>query len=407
MPKEEVLNAKDILASLKSRTKLVVSAPGRLDFLNTHQDYKGLPVVSLAVDKRLHIFAIKSDAYCFGSINLDKRECFDSDGLYRFSGSFSDYLKAALKLFRDDLRLELKMPYEFVISSEIPIGAGLGSSGALLVAFIKALSLLFKKKLSPTEVAELAYRAEREILGIPCGRLDQYSSALGGVLYMTMKPPIKYRRLSFPRALNILVVDSGIQHRTKNVHSERQEELKEAIRAILSQNPPQELRRKLSERLECTLWGELREEDLTPYLERIPFSLANRLRFTLRMNQLTQIAVKILSGESLGFEDRDLLRKFGIEGNSKISVLCQIVDKQHELLRDLYEVSLPRIEEIISAVKSVGNLVCAKISGAGLGGAIIVLSKGNLGIIRRKALDSGATKVFEVKVDEGVKIEEF
>ncbi|RLE58275.1 MAG: hypothetical protein DRJ35_08170, partial [Thermoprotei archaeon] len=29
---------------------LVTSAPGRIDFLNTHQDYKGLPVVPVAIN---------------------------------------------------------------------------------------------------------------------------------------------------------------------------------------------------------------------------------------------------------------------------------------------------------------------------------------------------------------------
>jgi len=34
-----------------------VSAPGRLNFLNTHQDYKGLPVVSIAVNLRAYLTA--------------------------------------------------------------------------------------------------------------------------------------------------------------------------------------------------------------------------------------------------------------------------------------------------------------------------------------------------------------
>ncbi|MEM0199207.1 MAG: galactokinase family protein [Desulfurococcaceae archaeon] len=35
--------------------EVVASAPGRLDFLNTHQDYKGLPVVSVAINKRTYV----------------------------------------------------------------------------------------------------------------------------------------------------------------------------------------------------------------------------------------------------------------------------------------------------------------------------------------------------------------
>jgi len=33
---------------------VIASAPGRIDFLNTHQDYKGLPVVSAVVNMRTY-----------------------------------------------------------------------------------------------------------------------------------------------------------------------------------------------------------------------------------------------------------------------------------------------------------------------------------------------------------------
>ncbi|RLE58458.1 MAG: GHMP kinase, partial [Thermoprotei archaeon] len=38
---------------------LCTSAPGRADFLNTHQDYKGLPVVPVAISLRTYMFALK------------------------------------------------------------------------------------------------------------------------------------------------------------------------------------------------------------------------------------------------------------------------------------------------------------------------------------------------------------
>ena len=37
------------------KPSIVVSAPGRLDFLNTHQDYKGLPVSAIGVNLRTYI----------------------------------------------------------------------------------------------------------------------------------------------------------------------------------------------------------------------------------------------------------------------------------------------------------------------------------------------------------------
>lgn len=40
--------------------QVVVSAPGRIDFLNTHQDYKGLPVVGVAISLRTYVAVSKS-----------------------------------------------------------------------------------------------------------------------------------------------------------------------------------------------------------------------------------------------------------------------------------------------------------------------------------------------------------
>jgi len=47
---------------------------------------------------------------------------------------------------------------------------------------------------------------------------------------------------------------------------------------------------------------------------------------------------------------------------------------QHVLLRDLYEVSTPRIEDLRNILLDSGA-AGAKISGAGMGGAVIALSK--------------------------------
>ncbi|MEM1786871.1 MAG: galactokinase family protein, partial [Zestosphaera sp.] len=59
---------------------LIVSAPGRLDFLNTHQDYKGLPVVSVAINKRTYVALSRAESISrVVSVNLcgEVSECVD------------------------------------------------------------------------------------------------------------------------------------------------------------------------------------------------------------------------------------------------------------------------------------------------------------------------------------------
>ncbi len=53
------------------RNQLITSAPGRLDFLNTHQDYKGLPVVAVGINLRTYIAISRSqDEFVVASGNL-------------------------------------------------------------------------------------------------------------------------------------------------------------------------------------------------------------------------------------------------------------------------------------------------------------------------------------------------
>lgn len=71
------------------------------------------------------------------------------------------------------------------LTSEIPPGTGLGSSGTVAVALIKALATLQNRNLTQTEVAELACNIEIERLGAPVGKQDQYQAAFGGLNMIT------------------------------------------------------------------------------------------------------------------------------------------------------------------------------------------------------------------------------
>jgi D-glycero-alpha-D-manno-heptose-7-phosphate kinase len=61
----------------------------------------------------------------------------------------------------------------------VPKGSGLGTSGALDVAWLALTDALIGRNQSPVELAEAAYRLEK-LLGVEGGKQDQYASALGG-----------------------------------------------------------------------------------------------------------------------------------------------------------------------------------------------------------------------------------
>jgi len=74
------------------------------------------------------------------------------------------------------------------LASEVPPGTGLGSSGAVAAAIVKAISTALGLQMSKGEVAELACHIEMDILGEPIGKQDQYASAFGGLNWIEFSP---------------------------------------------------------------------------------------------------------------------------------------------------------------------------------------------------------------------------
>ncbi len=97
--------------------------------------------------------------------------------------------RGPLALLQAALRLLPVGPCTLTTRSDAPPGSGLGSSGALDVALVGALSAARGEAREAAEVASLACRLERVEAGIAGGRQDQYIAAHGGVLRMDFRDP--------------------------------------------------------------------------------------------------------------------------------------------------------------------------------------------------------------------------
>ncbi|MGC8614834.1 MAG: galactokinase family protein [Thermoprotei archaeon] len=357
----------------------MASAAGRADLLNTHQDYKGLPVVSAALNMRTRIYARE---YTSGLIKIMSQTLGQEDEFgvpdvgeqleLRPGNWFGNYARAVTQVLLSSRFHPQSVGIQAEVRSEVPISSGLASSAALEVAFASLLNRVFSLGLSRREIAEASYKAEREVMGIPCGRLDQYGSALGGLTIIENRPPYHTEVLK-GKGLFFVVVDSGIRHATSSIHPVRQKEMQAATEQL------RQAGLSIPEKYEQVKWEELSEESLAAYLSSIDETAKKRVVFTIRMQRSTEVAISILKRKFV--PGLPLPQGLKLSSDDPLTQLGEIMDYQHVLLRDYYEVSTSEVEKIREAMKEAGCLG-VKISGAGMGGAIV-------GLIRRP--DEGKT----------------
>lgn len=81
--------------------------------------------------------------------------------------------------------LKFKEGSNFLLCSDVLPGSGLGASGALTVNLVNTINSLKGEKQSSEQIAEVAYHIGRNILKWPIGKQDEYSTAHGGLNYIT------------------------------------------------------------------------------------------------------------------------------------------------------------------------------------------------------------------------------
>ena len=75
---------------------------------------------------------------------------------------------------------------KITLHCETDHGSGLGSSSALVVSCLNALT--YESKLNTQDLAETALHVERNICGFPGGKQDQFAAAFGGFNYIEFLP---------------------------------------------------------------------------------------------------------------------------------------------------------------------------------------------------------------------------
>ena len=156
-------------------------APGRVNLIGEHTDYNGGHVFPCAIhlgircaaaertDRELHFY---SENY-----PEDGERIYFLDALHK-QGGWSDYPASVVRAF-EAFGYPLTHGADFVFKGDLPDGAGLSSSAALEVATGVALRELFSLPVTRQELALIGQFAENRFIGVNCGIMDQFASAMG------------------------------------------------------------------------------------------------------------------------------------------------------------------------------------------------------------------------------------
>ena len=154
-------------------------APGRINLIGEHTDYNGGLVLPGAIDRYMYFALAPNNTNQINITAIDKAETATIEvGNYNRSKiEWANYFIGNLMILQS--QGYHCTGFDGAFYSDIPIGAGLSSSSAMEVGFIKSVSELFGFELSGWDIVHTSHRSNHEFLGIQGGFLDQFSSTFG------------------------------------------------------------------------------------------------------------------------------------------------------------------------------------------------------------------------------------
>ena len=349
-----------------------ISTPGRICLFGEHQDYLGLPIIALAISLRINLSGkkISGKVIHINMPDIKEQKKISLDDLdYKDS---RDYFRSGIKVCQNE-GLRFSEGFTCKIKSQIPIKAGTSSSSALVVSWINFLSRMADDsvKWNQKKIAELAYKAEVEEFNESGGMMDQYSTSLGGMIYLESSPKVRVKIINTNLGTFVLG-DSGEEKDTMKILD----------------------RCKLNQKLVLD----------KIYQNNSEFDIYKKSQ-TLDLSILTENEKKIFNGL---LKSKNILELAHLElkkSNLNKPFIGNLLLEHHQVLRDVLKVSTSKIDGMIEAAMKAGALG-GKINGSGGGGCMFAYAPTNPEKVA-KAIKSVGGKTYIVNSDIGtMKIKE-
>ena len=340
-------NQKYLDALNKSNGKEFYSfAPGRIEFLGNHLDYNGGAVLGMAVNAGIYCTGVpqKDSSISLFSKNFedsawrgDLRKIEKQEGKYFWVNYTLGVLEELKKI-----DIAPQKGFHLIFNSDLPTSVGLSSSAALELATAHTLLQLSGHSLSKEEIVKICRQAENNFVGMPCGILDQGTSAFGKQDHLVCIEcdQEKYFNLPLPSETEVWVFNTGIKHDlVDSLYSTRHQECNQAFELLRKNN--------VKKNLLC----EYRLQDL------VKIDLPENLR-----KRATHVIEE---------QERVITFRKEVNKGADLAKLGQLLGQSHISSSQNFENSCEELDYLAEKLNEQTSVLGARLTGGGFGGAVM------------------------------------
>jgi galactokinase len=331
----------------------VVRAPGRVNLIGEHTDYNDGYVLPVAIDRSILVAAAPRPdrQVVLHALDFDQQAEFSLDDIrHDAQHPWSNYQRG-VAFFLQKRGFELP-GVNAVISGDIPVGSGLSSSAAVEVAAAYTWQVLSGFPLNRVELALLCQQAENEFVGMKCGIMDQFISALGQRDHALLidcrtleHEGVKLRvgeSSSCPPATIVVCDTMKRRGLVDSEYNARRRECEEGVRLLRKHLPEIKALRDVS------------PAQFERYKGDLPEVVRRRCRHIV-------------------YENERVLQSVGALRGNDLATFGRLMNESHVSLRDDYQVSCQELNVMVEAAWRAEGVYGSRLTGAGFGGCTVSL----------------------------------
>jgi galactokinase len=317
-----------------------------VNLIGEHTDYNDGYVLPVAIDRSVLVAAAPRDdrQVVIHALDFDESVVFSLDDIgHDQAKAWSNYQRGVAYFLEER---GIKLPgLNAAVTGDVPIGSGLSSSAAVEVSTAYTWQVLAGFKMSRVELALLCQRAESEFVGMNCGIMDQFVSALGQRHHALLIDcrSLHYQPVPLPAETAVVVADTMKRRGlVDSKYNTRRQECEEGVRILQRYLPQVQALRDVS------------TDQFVEHERQLPQKVRQRCRHVV-------------------YENERVLRGVAALRAGDLAAFGRLMNESHASLRNDYEVSCAELDVMAEAAWKVDGVYGSRMTGAGFGGCTVSL----------------------------------